>query len=201
MRIDRFSILLIFIIILFVFITQWHFKNFQKSASQIKLPEIKIQQPPMPGADTKKEFKDEKENFKFTFPGDWIEMPKERLEDSYLPKKDAKFLFLVQKVKLPKFSFASLAVQEYQNIKTKEELIKEIQEKLKEVGEKMEILQETEDYFEAKYYRKALTLISREKIIFGKDNTFLISFFVPEQHIGDFEEEIKEILNSVQVLK
>jgi vacuolar-type H+-ATPase subunit I/STV1 len=204
MRFDFFAVFLIILIIIFSFVTEWQFENFQKNISkinQIKLPKIEIPKFPIQGEETKKEFKSEDGYFKFNFSGDWIEISKEQIANIYPVEKNSKVLFVAQKVKLPKISLASLVVQEFSYIKTKEELIEKIQTKLKETNQKMEILNEEKDYFEAKYTGKNLTLISREKIIFGESKIYLISFFVPESNLNDFENEIKEILNSIQILK
>jgi hypothetical protein len=201
MKVDKFLVSIIAFILLLSFLAYWHFKNFQRSLSQIKLPKFELPKPKIIESKGKKEFKSPDGKLKLTYLDDWIEMPKESLESLSQGLKEGKVLFLAQKFKLEKAAFAFLIVQEYKDGKNQEEIINELKKEAKEKGGEMEILNLKEDYFEAKYKRKNVVFLSKEKVIFGEGKIYLVSIFSSEKDWPEFEEEAKEILNSVQILK
>ena len=58
-----------------------------------------------------------------------------------------------------------------------------------------------EVYFEGKYKGgQSPPMYSKEKIILGDNKAYLISLFNPRNDWSEFEEEVSEILNSVELL-
>jgi len=208
MKLDKFLILIILLILLLSFATYWQFKSFQKTLSEVKFPEFempKLEMPLFQKNGGQKEFISQDGKLKLKYPSDWVELAKESLGSfNQEAVEGGKVLFFAQKFKIEKAAFALLVVQESEKRESVEEIIEEIKEGVAEGGGEMKIInldiKENEGFFEANYKRKGSIFRSKEKIIFAENKFYLISIFSLEKDWPEFENETSEILNSAQLI-
>ena len=207
-KIDKFLFSIIIFILLLGLVTFWQFNNSRRALSEVKLPSFempKVEIPLFPEGEKKKEFISPDGKLKLEHHSDWMETPKESLENlNEEPIKEGGVLFLAQKFKLEKTAFAILIVQELEKKENIEELIEGFKNATKEKGGEIEIIslniKENDGYFEAKYKREDSIFRSKEKIIFRGDKFYLISIFALEKDWSEFESEANEILGSAQLI-
>lgn len=157
-----------------------------------------------------KEFISPDKKLKIEYFSNWTEMRKEDLKifNQEAIKEGAEILLFAQKFKIKTSSYAFLAVQEL-NSKEKENIEKFVEKMKKgaeEKGGEMEItkidINDNEANLETKYIKKEGNIIlSKEKIILTEKKVYLITIGAPEKDWQEFEKEIDQMIQTIQLLK
>ncbi len=202
-------LLTILVIVLLGLNTYWKIQDLQNPLPPINLPkfeDMQLQSIIQQNNQKKKKFVSPDEKLSFSYDYDWIATDTNYLEQvsttELIKKYNLKPLFIARKIKM-NGAFIQLIVS--QGSFAPSNALKEIQIDSAESGWNMEIIQfqpeETMLSFEASYSKKGQPkLHSKEKIIFNnQENAFFIEFFTLEQDWKDFEQEINEILSSIQL--
>lgn len=148
---------------------------------------------------------------KMKYLSDWIEIKNEVLEktipEEYRERYELKPLFSAQKFKTGG-ECAQLLISQgsFTAGISFEEIIEEMKESNRQQGWNMELLKsefkEKEVIFEAKYQKEGrYDVRSKEKIVFGEEKDYLISFITFDKDWGRFIDEANSILNSVQIIQ
>ncbi len=209
-------VLTIVSILILSFAAYWNFKNFKESYSDLDLPKLEMPEFNIstPQENIKKrEFISADGKLKMTYTSDWIELPKESLEQltQQATAKNSVVLFSAQKLDLEQSSFASLIVQELNlestttSINNPEEIIKLMKKETEEKKGEMEVINSTstdnQTLFEAKYKQGDIVMFySKEKIIIN-EKIYLISFIASYKDWPDLEQEAEKIISSVQLIE
>jgi len=194
------------------FSTSWYFKNLLKPLSTADLPKFEIPElNPFSSQETKDytEFISPDGKLKLKYPSQWMKMAPDTLEklNQALIDEKAENLLFVQGFKIEKGELIFLMVQELilEEKKGLEEIIENIKERVKKQGGEVEIsnlkIEDKIAYFEGKFEgENPPPLYSKEKIVFLENKAYLISLFNLKNDWSEFEKEISEILNSVELL-
>lgn len=198
--------------VILAFATSWYFKNLLKPLSTADLPKFEIPEfNPFSSQETKDytEFISPDGKLKLKYPSQWMKMAPDTLEklNQALIDKEAKNLLFVQGIKIEKGDFIFLMVQELDSEEKKglEEIIETIKEKVKEQGGKAEIsnlkIKDDTAYFEGEFEgENPPPVYLKEKIILTDNKVYLVILFNLKNDWSEFEKEVSEILNSVELL-
>lgn len=154
------------------------------------------------------------QKLKLEYPASWIKISETTLEPlkrEILITEEAEILLFVNRLKfIPQTNEAASAFLVVQKIKTETKASPEIIiEKIKNWARKLEIeteiinleIENQKALLSAKYKKtNQPTVLSRKKIIFLEDSIYLIGLIAQEEHWPKFEEEIKVIIDSIQLL-
>jgi len=208
MSVKKSILLIFFLIIVFSGLAFWQFLGFQKSLTNVSLPEFKMPEMnlklPLEENKEPKEWTSPDGKLKLKYPGNWMEMEGlvEKINQETVQLSEAKTLLFVFGFNLEKTTLSFLMVQEL-NLKNINEITEKMERDIEEKGGKMEIVKlETEDgnvYLEARYQRENYNLHSKERIMIAKENSYLVSVFALEKDWPETEKEAEEILNSAQL--
>lgn len=209
MKDSKYLILIVACIVVLSGLSYWRVNNFNKSLKNVSFPKIEIPQTepfPQPTNVTTKEFVTPDGKLKVYYTSEWIETDKgilEGLNKEAIKSKVGEVLLFAHKFSFSgSFYFVSLLVQKINSTDTKE-IFEGMKNDIEERKGQMEVLNlETEDKnisFEAKYKEEdGYTLYSKEKIFIGKENSYLVSLFAPEENLEKLVEESSSILSSVE---
>ncbi len=190
-----------------------NFNNYELDWPELEIPELELfNQEESQKEKTYKDFISPDKKLSFKYGSDWIEIDSEYLEEISAQSNEenneynTKVLFLAQKIIPDSGLFVQLVVNEaYWKIENGlEEIIQKVKTDIKS-GWKMDVIKsditENKAYFEAIYeHENSSQLYSKEKILFdGQEKYFLIEFFAFEQSWQQFEKEVNEIFDSIQV--
>jgi len=194
------------------FATSWYSKNLLKPLSTADLPEFEMPEfDPFSSQETKDytEFISPDGKLKLKYPSQWMKMTPDTLEkiNQALVNEKAENLLFVQGIKIETGGFVFLMIQKLtlEEEKTLEEIIETIKEGVEEQGGKVEIsnlkIEDKIAYFEGKFEgENPPPLYLKEKIVFLENKAYLISLFNLKNDWSEFEKEVDEILNSVQIV-
>jgi hypothetical protein len=205
---NRQAILISIAMILFLsFLNYWRFKNFNQTLSKnippkIEIPEMKIEELPLFGGN---ETKEEKEwvspdgKLKLKYPASWMEENEifSKIFQEEATLKDSKILLFVQNFDLKNQALNILTVGEISPEKKLEDILEEIKKM------NLEILSvESENgtaTIEAKTKEKRrVSFRAKEKIFFGKEKTYLVSFISFEKNWEKVKEVRERIFESIE---
>jgi len=211
MKIDKFLLLIIALILLLSLATFWQFRNFKKFLSAVNLSKFEIPKFEITSPFKKegvKEFVSEDGKLKVKYAADWIELSQTILEvlNKEMVKEGAEVLFYAQKMELEKSAFAFLVIQkvDFETDKNLEEFIGEIKKENEEREIKMEMIdltiEDEEAIMETLISKKESGLIfhSKEKIILSENRGWIIAVFTLKDSWAEFEKEAEEILRSLE---
>lgn len=199
-------------IIILGFITNQYFKNLSNPLSKVEFPEFEIPDfNPLISQESGDyiEFISPDKKLKLKYPSHWTKMTPDALTkfNQVVVDQKVKNLLFVQTFKLEKSALAFLTVQELTlgEENSLEKLIETIKEGVEGQEGEIEItnlkIENGEAYFEGKYKGgQSPPMYSKEKIILGDNKAYLISLFSLRNDWSEFEEEVSEILNSVELL-
>jgi len=211
MKIDKFLLLIIALILLLSLATFWQFRNFKKFLSAVNLSKFEIPKFEITSPFKKegiKEFVSEDGKLKVKYAADWIELSQTILEvlNKEMVKEGAEVLFYAQKMELEKSAFAFLVIQkvDFETDRNLEEFIEEIKKENEEREIKMEMIdltiEDEEAIMETLISKKESGLIfhSKEKIILSENRGWIITVFTLKDSWAEFEKEAEEILRSLE---
>lgn len=189
------------------FLNYWRFKNFNQTLSKnippkIEVPEMKIEELPLFGGN---ETKEEKEwvspdgKLKLKYPANWLEENEifSKIFQEEATLKNSKILLFVQNFDLKSQTWSILTVGEISPEKKLEDILEEIKKM------ELEILSvESENgtaTIEAKTKeKKGVSFRTKEKIFFGKEKTYLVSFVSFEKDWEKMKEVRERIFESIE---
>lgn len=200
------------VIIILGFITARYFKNLSNPLSKVEFPEFEI--PDFNPFDYQEsgeliEFISPDKKLKLKYPSHWTKMTPDALAkfNQVVVGQRVKNLLFVQTFKMEKSALAFLTVQELTlgEENSLEKIIEIIEGGMEGQEGKVEItnleIEDGEAYFEGEYKgSQSPPMYSKEKIILGDNKSYLISLFNLENDWSEFEKEVNEILNSVELL-
>ena len=187
--------------------------NYELDWPELEIPELEsFNEEESQKEKTYKDFISPDKKLSFKYGSDWTEIDFQYLQE--IPtqpneensENNTKILFLAQKIIPDSGVFVQLVVNEaYWKIENGlEETIQRVKTNI-ESGWKMEVIKsdiiENKAYFEAIYqYGSSPQLYSKEKILFDRQQKyFLIEFFAFKQAWQQFEKEVDEIFDSIQL--
>ncbi|MBZ1345139.1 MAG: hypothetical protein KY055_00615 [Candidatus Nealsonbacteria bacterium] len=210
--------LTLFCILVLSLVTYWRFKNFQESLPEIQLPQFKLPKveikPLLPIneflEENYKEFVSQDKKFKMKYPAGWTEGRKELLLGLNRERiktdenEGGKILFFNHKMRVKEPFLSFLMVWEFKGKQNLENFLEKIKKQHQGEREVMEIvgLEKGEDFifFEAVYLREGHPFFSsKEKIIWGKEKTYLVSFYVSGIEWGESIKEAEFIFDSIVI--
>jgi len=202
-------LIIIFLVIAgLIFLTYHHFKDFQKSISQIKPPEFKVPEINLeltPEPEEQQEFITPVGDLKLKYPGNWVKAEQNSLLNKMKSEK-GEVLLVAYKFVLRKPSLSFLVIQQLNLEGNLKEIIEEMKKDVESKGNKMEIInlkmEEKEAQFEASYKTKNKEfLYARERLILVKENCYSIAVFSQEETWPEISKEADFILNSIQIIE
>jgi len=192
------------------FVVYWQFKSFQQSLTEVNLPKFK-----MPEIDTGlwfggkegyKEWISPDEKLKIKYPNYWLEMEEESLKNYLRPTEKGEILLFAYRFDLKNINSMTFFVIQKLNLeKNLEKAIKDLENDTTEKGGEMKIInlkiKENQAEFETEGKSKTGEIFySKERLILGGENLYLISVFSPEKNWAKIEKEANEILDSVELI-
>lgn len=199
-------VILIILVLIFSYLSFWHFKKFSQILPEVKLPEIK-----MPEIKLEEFLPLEKEGYKewnyqdgklkLKYQTNWLESSEvllEQVEQKGLALPGAKILFFASKFYFKNQALAFLMIEEIVSEKTLDEIIENMKKNFKERGEEMEIANLEKENNSTYLEIKAGGFQTKMKIIFDEEKTYLISFSSPEKDWLKLKEERDEIFGSIE---
>lgn len=192
-------------------ITFWYFKRASRSFSQLELPKFELPEfETFLSQETKEytEFITPDGKLKLNYPSHWMKMAPEVLEklNQAITTEKARNLLFTQGTKLEKGAIIFLMVQELflEEEKSLEGLIEASKEGVKG-GREVEIsnlkIEGEIAYFEGDYKEEGSPPVySKEKLILGDNKAYSVIILNLTNNWSEFEEEVNEILNSIQLV-
>lgn len=156
------------------------------------------------------EFISPDKKLKFQYSADWRKIDKEfsqTLKQNILAE-EVEILLFAQRTKLfPQTGFAFLIVQKSKIEKetSPEKIIEKIKKDAQKGKVEIEIIktekiESQKIILDVKYKKDQIFLFSRKKMVLFEDRVYLIIFLAHQEQWLIFEEEVKRILDSVQIL-
>lgn len=187
-------------------INKWSWQGLQKPLPQNNLESINTE---AASPNNYKEFVATGKSFRINYPANWFRLEDENILAAFNSKEwgekyALKTIFVAQNLQQGKF--AQLMVQEG----VFDISIKEILQKMEESNQKQQVemgiiksdIEGDRGVFEVKYLApNAPTLYSKEMILLGEKNGYLIAFSALEKDWPEFSEEVDFLLNSAQIVQ
>jgi len=204
-------IIVVLFIVLLSLSMKWQFKNLGESIENIELPKFDIEIAKLGSQDNEniipEEFLSEDGRLRLVYPSSW-----KKVEDLSVFNKDilreeinAKIILMAQSFDLSSTVFASLIVQELQleGGDTLEEVIELIENDLDGKAEitKSERISDSEYYLETKQEAERAVFLAKERIILFDGKAYLVDIFALEKDWPSIENDAKDILDSVNIIK
>jgi hypothetical protein len=193
------------------FFSYWRFKQFKEFPNEVnvpkfEMPELKMEELLFPEKEGYKEWVSPDGKLKLKYSANWIEINESFLKKfipQTTPLKDVELLLVAQQLKIKEQALAFLTVEKINTEKSLNEILTEIKKNLAERGEIEIISSEVKDetaWLEMRIGKKeTINFYSKEKIIFGKGETYLIAFITLEKDWLKFKKEASEIFDSIQI--
>ncbi len=213
---DKTYILILIIIILVLsLITYGRFEKFRLVLPETELPRVEMpkiepgwEDTLFPESEGKQDWASPDGKLKLTYPASWQEMGQDVLkhsDESGIILMESEVLLFAHRFKLQEQAFALLMVSQASAEKNLEEILEEMEQSIKEEEGEIEIIiLEIEDGIARlemiSKYANQINFYSKGKIIFAQEKTYLIFLASPQKDWPQFEEEAREIFDSIRLL-
>ena len=192
------------------FVVYWQFKSFQQSLTEVNLPKFKMPEIDSglwpEGKEGYKEWISPDEKLKIKYPAFWLEMEEGSIKNYLGSTEKGEILLFAYRLELKNPTAMSFLVVQKLNLeKNLGKAIKEIENDTTEKGGEIKNInlkiKENQAEFETEGKSKTGEIFySKERLILGGENLYLISVFSPEKNWAKIEKEANEILDSVELI-